>query len=223
MSESARYQTLGEGQVQFRQITLDDYEGDPVVDISPITGSLIVKGVSVPILPRPTVGWVAWKRLEQAIPLSGDRPEQTLLFFRDEIEINQLVLLVVSKASPKITILTAYDFGPASNFPVNPQTFKPPTPDHVISMVADYFGIPRSDITEKSTRKQKDLIPYEVCAYLLYNHCRLKLTEIGQLLGQRNHSTISAALKRLDSNIGLRSLHHQAISRIKKLYLEEEN
>lgn len=63
------------------------------------------------------------------------------------------------------------------------------TPDSVISAVASYYHITKSDLLGKS-KKKEFVVPRQICCYLMCELLSLPLISIGKELGGRDHTTI---------------------------------
>lgn len=75
-----------------------------------------------------------------------------------------------------------------------------PCPDQVLAAVCNHFHIPRDHLTGPS-RARDVTYARHVAMYLLRQHGSHALTEIGQLLGGRDHSTVLHACRRIDREI----------------------
>ena len=74
------------------------------------------------------------------------------------------------------------------------------TPSRIISMVAIYYKINKSDITGKS-RKKEYVFPRHLAIYLVRQIMDLSQTQIGKIFGNRDHSTVINAIKNIDKKI----------------------
>ncbi len=63
------------------------------------------------------------------------------------------------------------------------------TPDNIISSVASYYHISKSDLLGKS-KKKEFVVPRQICCYLMCELLTLPLISIGKELGGRDHTTI---------------------------------
>ena len=71
------------------------------------------------------------------------------------------------------------------------------SPEEVLSRVAQYFGIPPATLSGPS-RQQTTTRARHCAIWLLRSLCALSLSEIGRLLGGRDHSTIRQALQKME-------------------------
>ena len=74
------------------------------------------------------------------------------------------------------------------------------TPSRIISVIASYYKINKSDITGKS-RKKEFIFPRHLSIYLVRQITNLSQTQIGKLFGNRDHSTVINAIKNIDKKI----------------------
>jgi len=74
------------------------------------------------------------------------------------------------------------------------------TPDNIIKIVAEYFGITVSDITSK--KKSRDVVyPRQLCMYLCRTMTDAAQTLIGKKLGNRDHTTVIHGYERIQSDM----------------------
>lgn len=82
----------------------------------------------------------------------------------------------------------------------------PPSPamavtlERLIEKVSDYFTLPPADLCGNS-RLRECLLPRQIVMYLAKTRLRLPLAKIGQTLGQRNHTTVIHAVKRIEEQM----------------------
>ena len=62
-------------------------------------------------------------------------------------------------------------------------------PQHILSEVAIYYGVKVDDLLARS-RKRTVSVPRQVAMYLLIHEIGLPPTQVGRLLGGRDHSTV---------------------------------
>ena len=89
------------------------------------------------------------------------------------------------------------------------------TPGEIINAVAEYFSVPRDDITSPK-RDLKTSRARHIAMYLLrqQNHC--SLSEIGKLLGGRDHSTVIHGCEKISSSLSLDAQLSKSIEEIRK-------
>ncbi len=89
------------------------------------------------------------------------------------------------------------------------------TSDLVLRTVADYFQLHVSDL--KSARRHRGVsLPRQIAAYLLRKHTGASLQAIGQVLGGRSHTTVLAALTRIEKVMALEPTAERAIKDIER-------
>ncbi len=81
------------------------------------------------------------------------------------------------------------------------------TPKKIIQTVCTYYALKPKDLTGK--KRSKEIVrPRQVAMYLLKNLTELPLTQIGELLGGRDHTTVIHGVgkieKLLEENIQIR-------------------
>ncbi|MBI4233021.1 MAG: chromosomal replication initiator protein DnaA [Chloroflexi bacterium] len=85
---------------------------------------------------------------------------------------------------------------------VNPRAHKPPLPDAIIAAVAHHYDIPREVLLGRRRDKQTALAR-QVAMYLLREEAHRPLTDIGRLLGGKDHSTVMHACKKIQFQMNL--------------------
>ena len=70
----------------------------------------------------------------------------------------------------------------------------------ILSEVAGHFGLGVGDLVSVS-RKRAISVPRQVAMYLLVHDMGLAFTQVGRLLGGRNHKTIAHGVARVSSEI----------------------
>lgn len=78
---------------------------------------------------------------------------------------------------------------------------KAPSQQQIVETVCSYFGISREQLTGPS-RARDITYPRHVAVYLLRRFASQPLTDIGHLLGGRDHSTVISAFKRIERELG---------------------
>ncbi len=76
------------------------------------------------------------------------------------------------------------------------QSSAPLTADTIISSVAQYYEIPRSDLTS-SSRRQPLARQRQIAMYVCREHTGLSLPRIGQVFGGRDHTTVIHAVEKV--------------------------
>lgn len=74
------------------------------------------------------------------------------------------------------------------------------SPDTIIKSVAEHYGVKVSDL--RSGRKHKVIaLPRQVCMYLLRQMTNCSFPDIGRRFGNRDHSTVMYAVKKMEKKI----------------------
>lgn len=80
------------------------------------------------------------------------------------------------------------------------------TAEQVIAAVADYYGVTADDL--KGKRRDREFVyPRQVCMRLLRQRFTLSLTEIGKLLGGRDHTTVMHGAHKIEREIAAGEPH----------------
>ena len=85
----------------------------------------------------------------------------------------------------------------------------------LLRTVADYFGIPAEELTNKK-RDRKTTLARHVAIYLLREGYNCSLSEIGKELGGRNHATILHAYEKIANELNTNSHLRDQIAEIKE-------
>ena len=82
------------------------------------------------------------------------------------------------------------------------QAHEPPRPllESLTRAVADHFGVSVKHLCGPS-RQPHLLWPRQVCMYLAHRHGQLPLARIGQGLGQRTHTTVLHAIRKVEQSL----------------------
>ncbi|HEY5764800.1 MAG TPA: chromosomal replication initiator protein DnaA [Candidatus Deferrimicrobiaceae bacterium] len=74
------------------------------------------------------------------------------------------------------------------------------SPDTIIKSVAEHYGVKVSDL--RSARKHKVIaLPRQICMYLLRQMTNCSFPDIGHRFGDRDHSTVMYAVKKIEKKI----------------------
>ncbi len=72
---------------------------------------------------------------------------------------------------------------------INPESEKLLTPENIINVVADYYGVRPEDI--KSQKRNKEIVlPRQIAMYLIRVMNDISLKDVGKILGNRDHTTV---------------------------------
>ena len=92
-------------------------------------------------------------------------------------------------------------------------------PDTIMGEVTRRFKVSLNDLTGHSRQKQI-VRARHVAMYLLHEELNMKDTEIGRLLGNRNHSTVINAVGKVNYQINVDSHLRQDVLAIKEAIFE---
>lgn len=92
------------------------------------------------------------------------------------------------------------------------------TLEKIKTVVADYYGLTKSQIISKS-RTSNIANARHIAIYLTRKHLDLPFTKIGEGFGKRDHSTIMSSFDKVDKLLQTNSTYKQAIQEIEKLLL----
>ncbi len=98
---------------------------------------------------------------------------------------------------------------------ISPGADKKVTPERIIQVVADHFGITTLDIS--SQKRNKEIVfPRQIVMYLCQNMTDASLQEIGKYLGGRDHTTIIHGREKISSELGTNQNLANTIDILKK-------
>ena len=83
---------------------------------------------------------------------------------------------------------------------IYPDKPKEVTPQLIINVVAEHFGVKPEDITSKK-RNAEFVQPRQVVMYLCRELCDMSLANIGKLLGKKDHTTIIHGIKKINEEM----------------------
>lgn len=90
------------------------------------------------------------------------------------------------------------------------------TVNDIIRVVADFFEVPPSDMTDRS-RKQGVVEPRQIAMYLMRDVLKLSYPHIGEKLGKRDHTTAIHSCEKIKREIGQSPGLNQKIMLIKEI------
>jgi chromosomal replication initiator protein len=74
------------------------------------------------------------------------------------------------------------------------------SPDNIIKVVSDHFGVKPSDL--RSDRKYKQIaVPRQVAMYIMREMTRCSFPDIGRRFGGRDHTTVMYAVKKIEKKL----------------------
>jgi chromosomal replication initiator protein len=72
--------------------------------------------------------------------------------------------------------------------------------NRVIEGVNSYFNVGLADLT--GPRRQKELVlPRQIAMYIMYEECHMPMERIGQVLGNRDHTTVLHGIEKIKEAI----------------------
>ena len=74
------------------------------------------------------------------------------------------------------------------------------TPQLIINVVAEHFGVKPEDITSKK-RNAEFVQPRQVVMYLCRELCDMSLSNIGKLLGKKDHTTVILGINKINEEM----------------------
>ena len=83
---------------------------------------------------------------------------------------------------------------------IYPDKPKEVTPNLIIEVVAEHFGVKAEDITSKK-RNAEFVQPRQVVMYLCREICDLSLSNIGKILGKKDHTTVIHGINKVTEEI----------------------
>jgi chromosomal replication initiator protein len=83
---------------------------------------------------------------------------------------------------------------------IHPDKHKEVTPELIIEVVAEHFNVSPEDITSKK-RNSEFVLPRQVVMYLCRNMLDISLSNIGKILGKKDHTTIIHGIKKIEEDM----------------------
>ena len=101
---------------------------------------------------------------------------------------------------------------------ISPDSSEKITPDHIIQVVAEHYGLRPEDI--KSQRRTKEVVlPRQIAMYLIRIMNDISLKDVGRILGNRDHATIIHGYEKIINEMNQNPDLAQNIEVIKKKLL----
>ena len=151
-----------------------------------------------------------------------DLPEDALTFIAETIQSNARELegaliqvanqAQVQQIRPNLEFVKNF-FGIKRTIPGKKASYR-----HIVSAIAKYYHIKTSILTGKS-RKKPIATARHIAAYFLRRELQLPLQRVGQILGNRDHTTIMHAEEKIDRLFSTnQQIRHEIIAIRKKIY-----
>ena len=110
---------------------------------------------------------------------------------------NRVIAKSKIRNTSEITIELAED---ALKDMIHPEKRREVTPALIIDIVAEHFGVAPEDITSKK-RNSEFVLPRQVVMYICRNTLEISLSNIGKILGKKDHTTIIHGIKKIEEDI----------------------
>lgn len=101
---------------------------------------------------------------------------------------------------------------------ISPDAKKTITLDNIIDIVSEYYGISSSDVYSLN-RSRNIAYPRQICMYLGRKYTGLSLSDIGKLMGNRDHSTILHGFNKVEREAAT----DQSVKNIIDLFIKKIN
>ena len=98
---------------------------------------------------------------------------------------------------------------------INPDKPKEITPELIIEVVAEHFGVSLEDITSKK-RNSEFVQPRQVVMYLCRKLTDTSYVNIGKLLGKKDHTTIIHGVNKIEDELKSNEELNSKVETIKK-------
>ena len=98
---------------------------------------------------------------------------------------------------------------------IAPDEARPITPELILDIVADHFGITVADLKSKK-RDSEIAVPRQICMYLMRTMTDTALKGIGAVLGGKDHSTVKYGVEKIAKDIESDEMMANTINIIKK-------
>ena len=98
---------------------------------------------------------------------------------------------------------------------IHPDQHRQLTPSLIIEVVAEHFGVNPEDITSKK-RNSEFVLPRQVVMYLCRNMLEISLSNVGKILGKKDHTKVIHGIKKIEEDIQTNEELRNKIETIKK-------
>ena len=89
------------------------------------------------------------------------------------------------------------------------------TADYIISMVAEHFNVSTADLCGNK-RSSKIVMPRQVAMYLCREILAIPLKNVGQYLGNRDHTTVMHGVEKIEKELQTNEIRENTIDSLKK-------
>ncbi|MCI2050195.1 MAG: chromosomal replication initiator protein DnaA [Lachnospiraceae bacterium] len=83
---------------------------------------------------------------------------------------------------------------------ISPESQQKVTPQMIIDTVCEHYNVSKDDISGKK-RSSEIVVPRQVCMYILRKYEDLSLEQVGQLLGNRDHTTVMHGFDKIEEDL----------------------
>ena len=83
---------------------------------------------------------------------------------------------------------------------ISPDEKKVITPEYIISVVAEHYGVTPADLSGNK-RNSKIVMPRQVSMYLCREIISTPLKNIGKALGNRDHTTVMHGIEKIENEL----------------------
>ena len=74
------------------------------------------------------------------------------------------------------------------------------TPSYIVDIVADHFSLTPQEIYSKN-RSNKIAYPRQIAMFMCRKYLNMSLVDIGKAIGDKDHTTVMHAVKRIEEDI----------------------
>ncbi len=100
----------------------------------------------------------------------------------------------------KVADLTLESAEEALKDVIYPNKSRDITPESIINVVAEHFGVKPEDITSKK-RNSEFVLPRQVVMYLCRTITNTSLTDVGKILGKKDHTTVMHGVRKIENDL----------------------
>jgi chromosomal replication initiator protein len=98
---------------------------------------------------------------------------------------------------------------------ISPDVKKAITPEDILSMVAEHYGVTEKDIIGNK-RSNKIVIPRQIAMYLCRELTGTSLKGIGKIIGNRDHTTVMHGIEKIENELSTNESLRNTVNILKK-------
>jgi chromosomal replication initiator protein len=98
---------------------------------------------------------------------------------------------------------------------ISPDVKKAITPEDILSMVAEHYGVTEKDIIGNK-RSSKIVIPRQIAMYLCRELTGTSLKGIGKIIGNRDHTTVMHGIEKIENELSTNESLRNTVNILKK-------